>query len=157
MWLFFAVVLLTYAPIAGAQDQPKAVIARQARGIDIETHLDLLIGAEEARNHIHELVMVCGLIVETYFEYSNNDYLDSSYYAGARNTYLYFDKPRGEHDFVAVVHGKVRKELPEGPESFKDRRACVFGKVSRYREKAAIQVVRPEQIATLEFSEETLE
>ena len=38
-----------------AQEIPKAAIARQAYGIDVETHIDLLVGAEEAQNHLNDL------------------------------------------------------------------------------------------------------
>ena len=67
---------------------------------------------------------------------------------------MYFDKPRGEHDFVAIVHGIVRKDLPKKSESLKGHRACVFGKVSSYRQRAAMRIVRAEQFATLEPPED---
>ena len=136
-----------------AQEMPKAAIARQAYGIDVETHIDLLVGAEEAQNYLNELIMVCGLIVDTYFEPSNTTFFGARYLAGQRNTYLYFDKPRGEHGFVAIVIETVRKHLPKKPESLKGNRACVFGKVSRYRGRVAIQVIRSEQLATRELAE----
>ena len=136
-----------------AQEMPKAAIARQAYGIDVETQIDLLISAEEAQNHLNELVMVCGLIVDTYFEHSITHEFDDRYLAGQRNTYLYFDKPRGEHDFAAIVIESVRKFLPKKPESLKGHRACVFGKVSRYRQRVAIQIIRSEQLATWEIAE----
>jgi len=136
-----------------AQEIPKAAIARQAYGIDVETHIDLLIGAEEAQNHLYELVMVCGLIVDTYFEHSNTRFFDARYLAGQRNTFLYFDKPRGEHGFVAIVIESVRKFMPKKPESLKGHRACVYGKVSRYRQRVAIQVIRSEQLSTRELAE----
>ena len=136
-----------------AQETPKAAIARQAYGLDVETHIDLLIGAEEAQNHLYELVMVCGLIVDSYVEHSNTRFFDARYLAGQRNTFLYFDKPRGEHDFVAIVIESVRKDLPKKPESLKDNRACVFGKVSRYLGRPAIQIIRSEQLATRELAE----
>jgi len=136
-----------------AQEMPKAAIARQAYGIDVETHIDLLIGAEEAQNHLYELVMVCGLVVDTYYEHSNTGFFDARYLAGQRNTFLCFDKPRGEHGFIAIVIESVRKDLPKKPESLKGHRACVFGKVSRYRGRVAIQIIRSEQLATRELAE----
>jgi hypothetical protein len=133
-----------------AQERPAKAGPRQAHGIDIETHVDLLIGAEEAHKHVNQLVMVCGQIADAYFERSDMSYSEPGFFAGQRNTYLYFDKPRGEHDFVAIIRGAVRKDLPTRPESLSGHHACVFGKVSMFRQRAAIQVVRAEQIAARE-------
>ncbi|NIP17960.1 MAG: hypothetical protein GWM87_07240 [Xanthomonadales bacterium] len=150
--LALVLTLLTSGQLA-AQERPRAAIAPQAYGFDVENQPDVLIGAEAAPDFMHEVVMVCGEIEEAYFERSDMLFSDSSAFAGQRNTFLYFDKPKGEHDFVAVVHGTVRKDLAGRPESLKGHRACVFGKISRYRGRAAMRIIRAEQLSTLDPAE----
>jgi len=151
----FLIAMLCFSLCVLAQERPRTAVPRQAYGIDIETHVDLLIGAEAAPGYLHQLVMVCGLIADTYFERSDVTYSQSDFFAGQRNTYLYFDKPRGEHDFVAIVKGTVRKDLPMKPESLEGHRACVFGTISTYRQRAAMRIERAEQLATREPSGKT--
>ena len=136
-----------------AQERPRAAIAPQAFGFDVENQPDVLIGAEAAPDFMHEVVMVCGEVADAYFERSDMLFSNSRQFSGQRNTFLYFDKPKGEHDFVAIVHGTVRKDLPGKPETLKGHRACVFGQISKYRQRAAMRIVRSEQLSTLDPAE----
>lgn len=86
---------------------------------------------------------------DTHLERSNT-FIDAHYFAGNRDTFLYFDKPRGKHDFVAIVHGTLRKELPEQPEYLVGRKVCVSGEVSGYKKRAAMRIGQADQIGMME-------
>lgn len=111
------------------------------------------IRSYEAKNHYGELAMVCGDIVgdrrkdqplqaEFKSPYPNYTALVSEH------TILYFDKLPPNHEFMVVIEDVNRRAFPDKLESFVGQKACVYGKILKYREKKAVMaLVRADQIA----------
>jgi len=61
------------------------------------------------------------------------------------STFLYFEKLPPHHEFMAII--KDHSRFPGTPESFVDQKACVYGKIVKYKNLQAILLVRADQIA----------
>ncbi len=98
---------------------------------------DDIVRAHEALEHAGEYAMVCGVIA------------DARHARDSRGdpTYLNFDKPYPEQDFTAIVWGRDRKRFDPPPETHLGAKACVYGKVERYKGKAQMSISRPEQLS----------
>ena len=105
------------------------------------------IWSHEAKNHIGEYAMVCGVIVgvrrerqapQPRFQGPSTD-----------STILYFDKLPPHHEFVAVIEDVNRRAFPDEPESFVDQKTCVYGKILKYKGMKVIALVRAEQITVV--------
>jgi hypothetical protein len=96
----------------------------------------LRILADQARDHIGQQAQVCGVVASTRYARSSN---------GAP-TYLNFDKPYPDNDFTVVVWGRDRKHFPNPPELLLHHKACVSGRIERYRGKPQIIASGPDQI-----------
>ncbi len=96
-----------------------------------------MVRAHEALEHAGEYAMVCGVIA------------DARHARDSRGepTYLNFDKPYPEQEFTAVVWGRDRKRFDPAPETHVGAKACVYGKVERYKGKAQMVIGRPEQLS----------
>ena len=128
------IVVLIFASVAWAQDENG-------------------IWSHEAKNHIGEFAMVCGVIVsirrerqapQPEFKGPTTNY---PFDLTIDSTILYFDRLPPDHEFVAVIGDVNRKAFPHEPESFVDQKACVYGKILKYKSKTTIAVIRPDQIA----------
>ena len=95
------------------------------------------ISSYETKNHVGEFAMVCGVIVAVRRERQPIE-----------RTFLYFDKLPPQHEFFVYIKDEYRKALPVEPESFVDRKACVYGKIVRDNGlRQVIALVRTFQIA----------
>ena len=110
------------------------------------------IWSHEAKNHIGEFATVCGVIVgvrrerQPYHPEFKQPYPGFSYLI-TEHTILYFDKLPPHHEFVAVIEDVNRRAFPDEPESFVGQKACVYGKILKYKGKEVIALVRVDQIA----------
>ena len=110
------------------------------------------IWSYEAKNHIGEIAMVCGVIVgirrESPLPASERM---GSYYVPPNptinGTILYFDRLPPGHEFVAIIEDENRNAFPNEPVSLVDQKACVYGKISTYKGKEAVALIRADQIA----------
>ena len=95
------------------------------------------IPSYETKNHIGEFAMVCGVIVAVRRE---RQFIE--------RTLLYFDKLPPHHEFFVYIKDEYRRALPVEPESFVDRKACVYGKIAKDKGlRQVIALVRTFQIA----------
>jgi hypothetical protein len=112
------------------------------------------IWSHEAKNHDGELAMVCGAIVRVHKERQAGwgplmqppyqTYFDPI----IEDTILYFDKLPPDHEFAAVIKDDNRGAFPDKLESFVGQKACVYGKILKYKDnKAVMTLVRADQIA----------
>lgn len=111
------------------------------------------ISSHEAKNHIGEFAMVCGVIVavrqerQPYSTAGGPGY-PLNYSPIDERTLLYFDKLPPHHEFFVYIKDEYRRALPVEPESFVDRKACVYGKIVRDNGlRQVIALVRTFQIA----------
>jgi hypothetical protein len=114
-----------------------AVTAAAALHIAAALAQDDIVRAHEALDHAGDYAMVCGVIA------------DARHARDSRGdpTYLNFDKPYPEQDFTAIVWGRDRKRFAPAPETHVGAKACVYGKVERYKGKAQMAISRPEQLS----------
>ena len=110
------------------------------------------IWSYEAKNHIGEVAMVCGVIVSILRESQlPGAEFNGSYYVAPdptiNGTILYFDKLPPDHEFVAIIEDVNRNAFPNEPVSLVDQKACVYGKISTYKGKEAVALIRADQIA----------
>jgi len=117
------------------------------------------IRSYDAKNHVGELAMVCGVIVSIRHE----SQLPGSEFSGAywvppdptiNGTILYFDRLPPDHEFVAVIEDINRNAFPHEPKLLVDQKACVYGKILTYKDKAAVALIRPDQIAIADIESE---
>jgi len=101
----------------------------------------------QAKDHLWEYAMVCGVIVGARRESLAAP--SESLTVTADSTILYFNKLPPNHEFVAII--RDHREFPGKPESFVGQKACVYGKIARYKSKQAIMLFISEQ-----FSAESL-
>jgi hypothetical protein len=101
------------------------------------------IWPHETKNHIGEFAMVCGMIVGVRRESLAAPPESQPVTAGS--TFLYFDKLPPHHEFVAII--KDHGAFLDKPEKFVDQKACVYGKIVKYKSMQAITLVRPDQLA----------
>ena len=111
------------------------------------------IWSHEAKNHIGEYAMVCGVIVgvrrerqapQPQFKGPTTNYpFDQT----IDKTILYFDGLPPHHEFVAVIGDVNRKAFPYELDSLVDQKACVYGKILTYKGKVAIALIKADQIA----------
>ena len=122
------IVILIFASVAWAQD-------KNENGI----------WSHEAKNHIGEFAMVCGVIVVVRRERQTPQpkFKEPS----TDSTVLYFDKLPPHHEFVAVIEDVNRRAFPDELKSFVDQKACVYGKILKDKDKEVIALVRTDQIA----------
>jgi hypothetical protein len=97
---------------------------------------DPVISAAEAREYIGALAMVCGVVADAYYAQTTN----------GRPTYLNFDKPFPDAEFTAVVWEEDREAFPYSPEALEGLKICVYGKISRYKGRPQMKLIRPEQV-----------
>ena len=112
------------------------------------------ISPDEAKNHIGEIAMVCGAIVgirrehQTYNpEFKQQSASPSNLSLITERTILFFEKLPPHHVFMAIFDDAIRQKISEEPESFVDRKACVYGKIQNYKAKQVIVLARPDQLA----------
>jgi hypothetical protein len=89
----------------------------------------------QAKDHIGETATVCGKIAAT-------PYLET----GSHVTFLNFDKPYPDHTFTAVIFRENRVKFGTPEKDYKDKDACVTGKIQEYNHKPEIILAAPEQI-----------
>lgn len=94
--------------------------------------------AAEAKDHVGERATVCGKVV------------DSRYASSSRGkpTFLNLDRPYPRQVFTAVIWGEDRAKFDEPEETYRDKKICVTGKITSYRDVPQIAVSEPEQITT---------
>ncbi len=111
------------------------------------------IRSHDAKNHVGELAMVCGVIVGIRYENpaskpdNKGSFTNYLFDVTMDATTLYFDRLPPHHEFMAVIEKVNRREFQHNPESFRDQKVCVYGKVLKYMGKATIALIRPDQIA----------
>jgi hypothetical protein len=112
------------------------------------------IWPHEAKNHLGEIAMVCGTIAgvrrerQTYHpEFKQQTAAPSNLSLLSEHTILYFEKLPPHHEFMAIFEDTLRREFPDQPESLVNQKACLYGKILKYRSKQAIVIVRPDQLA----------
>ena len=96
-----------------------------------------MIRAHEAKVHVGEYAMVCGVIAS------------ANYMKNSRGgpTYLNFDKPYPDDEFSAILFKKNRKSFQVKPETLTGYKACVYGKIKLNRGKAQIELVKENQLS----------
>ncbi len=129
------IVILIFASVAWAQDENENGIL-----------------SYEAKNHIGEIAMVCGVIVSVRREspLPASERMGSYYVPPnptINGTILYFDRLPPDHEFVAIIEDVNRNAFPNEPVSLVDQKACVYGKISTYKGKVAVALIRADQIA----------
>ena len=111
------------------------------------------IWSHEAKNHVGEFAMVCGVIVSVRRESPlPAAEFPGSYYVvppnpTANRTILYFDRLPPDHEFMAIINDVNRNAFPNEPASLVDQKACVYGKISTYKDKVVVALIRAEQIS----------
>jgi hypothetical protein len=93
---------------------------------------------------------VCGTIFQVRADLPDSilDGSDLRGVSGVQITHLFFGQPYPDHVFSGLVWGPYRRNFPYKPESLEGHEICVFGKITRYRGKPTMVLVRPEQITT---------
>ena len=143
------IVILIFASVAWGQGED-GVWSYEAKN-----HIDENgVWSYEAKNHIGEIAMVCGVIVSIRRESQlPGAEFKGSYYVPPNptinGTILYFDRLPPDHEFVAIIHDVNRNAFPNEPVSLVDQKACVYGKISTYKGKAAVALIRADQIAVV--------
>ncbi len=95
------------------------------------------ITPEDAKKHIGEYRTVCGTVASTYYSYKSK----------GQPTFINLDRPYPNQIFTIVIWGSDRYKFNPPPEKlYKDKRVCVTGNISEYREKPQIAVKSPSQI-----------
>jgi len=111
------------------------------------------IWSHEAKNHIGEFAMVCGVIVGVRRARTSGGVppvqlpYQTYFYPISKDINLYFDKLPPHHEFVAVIANENRGAFLDKPESFVDQKACVYGKIRKHKSNVNIELVIPDQIA----------
>ena len=111
------------------------------------------IWSHEAKNHVGEFAMVCGVIAGVRHESPlpqpkfKGPSVAYPFDIAVDSTILYFDRRPPHNKFVAIIRDVNRKAFPHEPESFMDQKACVYGKIQRYKSKTAIALIRSDQIS----------
>lgn len=96
----------------------------------------LTVTAAEAKDYIGRVAMVCGLVVDTHYAQTSS----------GRPTYLNFEEPFPNAVFTAVIWEADRENFQFDPSSLLGLDLCVYGKITRYRGKPQMKLVRPEQV-----------
>ena len=94
------------------------------------------IEAEQANDHVGQLAMVCGIVVDTHYAQT----------VTGRPTFLNFGEPYPDAVFTAVLWEKERELFPYSPSALLGMDICVYGKISRFRGMPQIKLMRPEQV-----------
>ena len=98
---------------------------------------DLVVPAAEAKDHIGSLAMVCGVVVDTHYAQTST----------GRPTYINFEEPYPNALFTAVIWEQDRENFNFDPSSLLGLDLCVYGKITRYKSKPQMKLVRPEQVS----------
>ena len=80
------------------------------------------ISASEARNHVGELVTVCGEVASTH--YASN--------TRGSPTFVNLDKPFPNQIFTIVIRADDRRKFGKPEETYMGKHVCVAGKISLY-------------------------
>src|ERR1700676_3798045 len=94
------------------------------------------LSASEAKEHFGENATVCGDVVSTRFAASSK----------GQPTFLNFDKPYPNQIFTVVIWGSNRSKFKTPEEDYKDKKICVFGKITAYDGLPEIIADDPKQI-----------
>jgi DNA/RNA endonuclease YhcR with UshA esterase domain len=101
--------------------------------------LKILLKAEEAKNYIGETVTVCDIVVDARF-------LESS---ATQPTLLNLGAAFPNQHLTIFIAKEVRTSLANKPEEFyQGKKVCVTGKVTEYRGKPQIVLVKKEDMKT---------
>jgi DNA/RNA endonuclease YhcR with UshA esterase domain len=101
--------------------------------------LKILLKAEEAKNHLGETVTVCGVVRDARF-------LESS---ATQPTLLNLGAAFPNQHLTIFISKEVRASLANQPEEFyQGKKVCVTGKVTEYRGKPQIVLVKKEDLKT---------
>lgn len=96
------------------------------------------INANEANEHIGEIITVCGTVVSSNY----NEETDNS------PVFLNLEKPYPDHIFTIFIVNAVRDSFSLPPEEyFLNKSICVTGVITKYKEKPEIVVNRVSQIS----------
>ena len=102
----------------------------------VQASEDPVIRADQAKDYFKQVAMVCGLVVEAHYAQTVN----------GRPTYLNFEEEYPNAVFTAIIWEKEREDFPYSPEALEGLNVCVYGKITRYRGKPQMKLVRPEQV-----------
>lgn len=98
---------------------------------------DLVVPTAEAKDHISRLAMVFGVVVDTHYAQTST----------GRPTYINFEQPYPNALFTAVIWEQDRENFNFDPSSLLGLDLCVYGKITRYKSKPQMKLVRPEQVS----------
>jgi hypothetical protein len=95
-----------------------------------------LTGAQ-AKDHVGERATVCGTVAST--RYANR--------SRGQPTFLNLDEPYPREIFTIVIWGSDRPKFGQPETTFRDKRVCVTGMITSYRDVPEIAAREPSQIA----------
>lgn len=94
------------------------------------------LSASEAKDHIGETTTVCGQVASTRFASS----------AKGQPTFLNLDKPYPNPIFAVLIWGEKRAKFGRPEDDYRNKRICVTGKITEYRDSPEIVVDDVRQI-----------
>ena len=97
---------------------------------------ELMIDAAEAKEYIDRVALVCGMVVDTHYAQTST----------GRPTYINFEEAYPNAVFTAVIWEDDRENFPFDASSMLGLDLCVYGKITRYRGKPQMKLIRPEQV-----------
>jgi len=127
------------AQMGNSRSMKKLLFAISVSLLSITVHAQPpdIVRAHDAKNHVGEIAMVCGVIASAKYQKNSR----------GEPTHLNFDKPYPDQDFSAILFGKNRKNFKVKPETFSGYEACVYGKIRMYKGKAQIELIIEKQLA----------
>ena len=92
--------------------------------------------AAEAISHIGETRTVCGLVASADYVPKMKD----------QPTFINLDKPYPKQIFTIIISGANRQKFGQPEVTYKDKKICVTGAITKFRSMAKIVVTSPDQI-----------
>jgi micrococcal nuclease len=95
-----------------------------------------VISADQAKFHLGESATVCGVVV------------GARYASGSRGnpTFINLDKPYPNQIFTVLIWGSDRQKFGNPENTYSNRRICIKGKITDYKNVPEIVAYAPSQI-----------
>lgn len=95
-----------------------------------------VLTADQARNHIGETAIVCGVVASTHFAGQSR----------GTPTFVNLDKPYPNQVFTILIWGEDLSKFSPRPATWEGKRVCATGNISSYRGVPEIVAKSPGQI-----------
>lgn len=102
----------------------------------VSAHAEQRLTAAEARQHMGEQAIVCGVVVSARYAVRSR----------GKPTFLNLDKPYPTQIFTNVIWGAERSKFGTPETKYQDKRVCVTGVIRNYQGEPQTMPTEPSQI-----------